>query len=153
MGRSKQVLAYWALNGSTAICWMPMIVAPRSRHTKSLMGRSPLLLALLGAVHCILVVGGTGSAKDLLSYERVRQSVTTPAGFIATWLHMLGFDLFVGRWIWEQGLSESRSVRLPLTLTWVAGPTGLLTFFIQRELWRRRASSTPGDWLPKLGRV
>jgi hypothetical protein len=150
MDRSKQSLAYWALNGSTAICWVPMILAPRSPRTKSLMGRSPVLLAILGAVHCLLVVGGTGSPKDLLSYQKVQQRATGPRGFIATWLHMLGFDLFVGRWIWEQGLSESRSVRLPLTLTWMAGPTGLLTFFIQRELWRRTAPSMRRDWLPKL---
>jgi hypothetical protein len=127
-----------------------MILAPRSRHTESLMRRSPVLLAVLGAIHCILVVGGTGSPKDLLSYQKVRQSATTPAGFIATWLHMLGFDLFVGRWIWEQGLSQSRSVRVPLALTWAAGPTGLITFFIQRELWRRQGPSLRRDWLPKL---
>jgi hypothetical protein len=138
MDRSKGSLAYWALNGSTAPCWLAMIVAPESKWTRSLMRRSPILLGVLGAIHCVLVIRGRGSAKDLFFYQKARQNASTPEGFIATWLHLLGFDLFVGRWIWEQGLSEARSVRLPLAITWAAGPTGLLSFFIQRELWRRQ---------------
>lgn len=69
--------------------------------------------------------------------ESVRSALGRPRGFLAGWTHYVAFDLFVGRWIWEQGLEQGRSSRAALVLTWLAGPSGLALWLGQRALGSR----------------
>ena len=69
---------------------------------------------------------------DFRDPATVRTGLSRPKGFLAGWTHYIAFDLFVGRWVWEQGLAERRSTRVALLLTWLAGPAGLAVFLGQR---------------------
>jgi Domain of unknown function (DUF4281) len=65
-----------------------------------------------------------------------------PGNVMLGWTHFLAFDLFVGSWEAEDaakiGLAHW-AVLIPLALTFLIGPVGLLTYAVIRtiHLWRR----------------
>jgi len=132
----KRRKAYALINTSSVPLWLAMIIAPRSAVTKRLMqAASPLFVALGAAYDALLVSGVAGSGKmiDFSDPDAVRKALTTPDFFLAGWAHYIAFDLFVGRWIWEDALARGRSARLALLLTWLAGPAGLSLYLLQRR--------------------
>ena len=127
---------YRAVTMSTAPVWIALIVAPRARVTRRLAEAAPALAAGLGVVYGGLLAasGDDGERVDFRDADSVRAGLATGPGFVAAWTHMVALDLVAGRWIWERGLSEGRSTRLALLLTWFAGPLGVLWFSVQRRL-------------------
>lgn len=129
---------YSAVNLATAPLWAAMIVAPRSRLTRWLIRGALPLQAGLGVGYAGLM--GTGIARNgppaFGSADAVRQAFADPAFFLAGWSHYVAFDLFVGRWIWEDALATGRTARVALLLTLAAGPLGLTTYLAQRRLGR-----------------
>ena len=129
---------FLALNASATPFWLAMIVAPRSRVTRWLMERAApgLWLGLGGAYDALLVAGmiERGEVLDFSDPDAVRQALgDEPDLFLAGWAHYIAFDLFVGRWIWEDALERGRSARLALALTLLAGPAGLSLYLVQRR--------------------
>ena len=96
------------------------------------------LYAALGASYIGLLASGWGGERvDFRDPESVRVGLGNPRGFLAGWAHYIAFDLFVGRWVWEQGLEKGRSTRVALLLTWMAGPAGLTLWLGQSAVARR----------------
>ncbi|WP_238450327.1 ABA4-like family protein, partial [Micromonospora sp. 4G55] len=63
-------------------------------------------------------------------------------GAAAAWAHMVGFDLFVGRWAWLDGRDRGvpALVMAPvLVLTILLGPLGLAAYLAVRARWARPA--------------
>ena len=128
--------AYAVINTSTAPVWLAMILAPRSRVTRRLVGHSGLLFLAYGAAYDALLASGSvrrGGMIDFRDAEAVRAALSEPELFLAGWSHFLAFDLFVGRWIWEDALEHGRPARLALLLTWLAGPAGLSLHLLRRR--------------------
>lgn len=126
---------YQVVSNSTVPLWLGMILAPRSRATAWLMSRTPVFWIGIGAAYDAMLASGVVQHGKVLDYrdpEQVREALATPDVFLAGWTHYVAFDLFVGRWIWEDALSRGRSSRLALVLTWLFGPAGL-----SLHLWRR----------------
>jgi hypothetical protein len=136
--RPWQRRAYTVVNLSTSPLWLAMVLAPRSALTARLVRLAAPLQAGLGAAYVGLLAAGWGKGEpvDFRDPETVRRGLGQPEGFVAGWAHYLAFDLFVGRWIWQDGLAEGRSTRAALLLTWFAGPAGLTLYLAQRA--RRR---------------
>lgn len=132
-------LAYTIINASTAPLWLAMILFPNSRVTATLVKAATPLLAGLGVTYTALlaagVVGG-GEKLDFRDPDSVRRALASPDAFLAGWTHYLAFDLFVGRWIWQESVAAGRRSRLALFLTWMAGPAGLTLHLAQRRRWR-----------------
>ena len=127
------------INGSTAPIWLAMILAPQSRFTRWLVGRVPELLVALGLSYDMLLASGVarrGRMTNFLDPDAVRAALASHDIFLASWAHYLSFDLFVGRWIWDDSVSRGKPARLALALTWVAGPSGLSYYLL---LGRRHA--------------
>ncbi len=127
--------AYMVINSSSAPVWLAMIIAPRSRLTAWLVQRSTLLFYGLGAAYDALLVSGmvrSGKPIDFRSADAVRGALATPDIFLAGWAHYIAFDLFVGRWIWQDALQRNDRARLALLLTWLAGPAGLSLHLAKR---------------------
>lgn len=123
---------YAVINTCTAPLWLAMIVAPRSAATRQVVRLATPMYAALGASYIGLLASGWGGERvDFRDPETVRRGLQQPRGFLAGWAHYLAFDLFVGRWIWEQGLLQRGSTRLALLLTWMAGPAGLTLWLAQ----------------------
>lgn len=123
---SRDKALYAVINTCTAPLWLAMIVLPRSAVTRTVLSVATPLYATLGASYVALLASGWGGERvDFRDPETVRRGLAQPKGFLAGWAHYIAFDLFVGRWIWEQGLAQQRSTRVSLLLTWLAGPAGL----------------------------
>jgi hypothetical protein len=131
---------YAVVNTCTAPLWLLMIVAPRAPLTTRAVQAATPLYAALGAAYVGLLASGWGGERvDFRDPESVRRGLGQPRAFLAGWTHYIAFDLFVGRWIWEQGLEQRRSTRLALLLTWLAGPSGLALWLGQGAVSRARA--------------
>ena len=123
---------YTVINTCTAPVWLAMILAPRSPLTRQVVRLATPLYAALGASYIALLASGWGGERvDFRDPETVRRGLAQPRGFLAGWAHYIAFDLFVGRWVWEQGLAAQRSTRVALLLTWMAGPAGLTVWLAQ----------------------
>ncbi len=123
---------YTVINTCTAPVWLAMVLAPRSPLTRHVVRLATPLYAALGASYIALLASGWGGERvDFRDPETVRRGLAQPHGFLAGWAHYIAFDLFVGRWVWEQGLSAGRSTRVALLLTWMAGPAGLTVWLAQ----------------------
>ena len=136
----RQRLAFTVLNTSTVPVWLAMIVAPRSRVTGWLVRMSTPLSAVLGATYVGLLgtsaLQGARNGEGLPRFDDpdgLRRALSSPTAFLAGWTHYLVFDLYVGRRIWEEARARGRVDRLPLLLTWWAGPAGL-TLHLARNL-------------------
>jgi hypothetical protein len=128
---------YAVINTCTAPVWLAMILLPRSPLTASVVRLCTPLYAALGASYVGLLASGWGGERvDFRDPETVRRGLGQPRSFLAGWAHYIAFDLFVGRWVWEQGLATGRSTRVALVLTWMAGPAGLTTWLAQSRLRR-----------------
>lgn len=120
-----------------ALGWLLLIVLPRHRVAQLVAGTGiPLLIAVL---YLVLIAryfpdakGGFGSLAD------VSLLFSEPALLLASWVHYLAFDLFIGAW--ETRDAQTHNVPhllvIPcLILTFMLGPIGLLGYFALRT-WR-----------------
>jgi hypothetical protein len=127
---------YGVVNMCSVPFWLAMIFAPRARFTRSLLDRTPALFVALGVGYDVLLGSGivrSGRMIDFREPDAVRAALSVPDTFLAGWAHYIAFDLFVGRWIWQDALHEGRTARLALLLTWLAGPAGLSLHLLRRR--------------------
>lgn len=135
---SVAALLAWVALGAAG--WMPA-GRPRDR-LLWLAGRAvPLALCLLYAAvgwqHREAVPGGGfGSLADVV------QRFSVPGRMLGMWLHVLAFDLLVGRWIVDDLLAAGRhrALLLTLPLTCLRAPLGGLVYLALRGIGGRRLS-------------
>ena len=121
--------------------WLLLLLAPRWQWTQKLISHA-WLPALLGVAYIYAMShafpfpegAGFGSLQEVLN------AFAVPWLALAGWIHYLAFDLFVGAWIVRD--AERRGIShwpcIPcLILTFLAGPVGLLLYFIIRFIMRR----------------
>jgi hypothetical protein len=104
----------------------------------------PLVLAV-GYALALVVYWDSASGGGFGSLAGVAALFSAPGLLLAGWVHYLAFDLFVGRWIVDDGtdLAVPRLLLLPcLVLTFLLGPVGLLAYWALRT--RAHAARTPG---------
>jgi hypothetical protein len=119
--------------------WLLMIFAPHWRVTQQLM-RTLLPIVPMAVIYVLMLgmaIGGNSGGGSLdFTLAGISRLMADPFGFTVGWAHYLAFDLFVGRWIyWHSQKSSERKlpqwvVSLALALTFMAGPAGLLLYFL-----------------------
>lgn len=116
--------------------WLLLIVAPRWNWTQQLISHAwiPSLLAI-AYIYCLATAQPTPAGGGFGSLAEVMILFTSPYAALAGWIHYLAFDLFIGAW--EVRDAQRRGVNhflvIPcLILTFLAGPVGLLLYFIVR---------------------
>ena len=131
------------INLSVLPAWILLIFAPRWAWTDRLI-HSGLYPVCLGLAYLAFMVGalffGTNEDPvDFMTLEGIAAIFTHPFGILTAWVHYLVFDLFVGMWeardARRRGLAHWKLVPC-LFLTFMAGPIGLLLYFILRGEWR-----------------
>lgn len=151
--RAAQV--YRLMNLTPLLWWLTMIVAPKWRVTRALTTSRGLFagLGLFYSAFLLKAITEEGPPNYGTYEQGPRRLFKSNAGLLAGWAHYLAFDLFVGVWMYRTGLAEKRSTRLPLLLTFVAGPLGLLYFLVQRGLHRpmpypfdKARTTNESDW-------
>lgn len=124
--------------------WALMIFLPHWRGTHRVMrGRlaiMPLLAAYtvfavpqLPAVLSMFVRPGPMRLEDLAGL------LSRPEIALVAWIHLLAFDLFVGRWIYRDGRERGVGavpMAAVLLLTLLLGPLGLLLYLLLRTQFR-----------------
>ena len=83
---------------------------------------------------------GAAPALSDYSVRGLRALFASDGGIVIGWTHYLAFDLFVGCWIAEKadGRGVGRLAQVPvLLLTFMAGPAGLLAWFVVQRTRRR----------------
>ncbi len=118
------VLPFWAL----------MVLLPNWSFTQRLM-QSYIPFAALASLYVYLFATLDGSILEAFSDPQLE--LTGLAGMFANaqvmalgWVHFLVMDLFVGRWIYQQGQEKGIFTRHSLALCLFAGPFGLLVHFV-----------------------
>lgn len=118
--------------------WVLMIAFPNAAITKRVMASvwvvSPLLVS-----YAILVLPGFLALIPTLLYPQLADLVRlfgTPQGTTVAWIHLISFDLWVGRWVYF----DSHDYRIPtwlrrifLVCILMAGPFGLLVYLTVRR--------------------
>lgn len=139
MGTKRRAL-YTVVNLSSTPIWAAMILAPRSRLTRRMVELITPLQLGLGGVYDGLFTAGLirhGKMLDFTNPDRVREGLANPDLFIAAWAHYIAFDVFVGRWIWQDALEAGTGrhwrTRLSLLLTMMAGPAGMSLYLVTRR--------------------
>ena len=126
--------------------WLPMIVAPKADLTKTLMGGTNGIAAIvvLALVHLVIVVTAAaqeGSLDQIQIFGEVFDpSLSQLAGMqklfqypnlvAEEWPHVLIWDLFVGRMIWLDGIQRGVNTRVALAFCNGIGPPGFLIYVL-----------------------
>lgn len=141
------VLPFWAL----------MVLVPKAKLTRAIMG-SLLPIAALAGLYVFLFVSSFSNVEGLEAFSDPNLKLADLAALFATpfvtatgWVHYLAFDLFVGRWIYLQGQESGVFTRHSLALTLFAGPMGLLCHLITDALWKRVAKGSSQESTPEEG--
>jgi len=121
------------------IWWLFLIVLPKSGITKKLMGGYEIL-TITSLVHFFIVAASIAQPDGTAPMAEFAD-VFDPAGdpqkamvgmmqypnFVSEeWSHVLTWDLFVGRWIWLDGLKRGIFTSHSVLLCNLIGPPGLL---------------------------
>lgn len=126
--------------------WLLLVLLPRWQWTKKIVysGWIPMLLAGLYIVSMI-VAQPTPSEGNFNSLAGVMILFQSPWLVLAGWIHYLAFDLFIGAWevrdAQRVGLNHLWVIPC-LFLTFMAGPVGLLLYFLLRLTKTRSLNTT-----------
>lgn len=119
--------------------WLLMIVAPAWGRTHRIVSSPLIVVPPLLVYVALLLPQFAAFAAPVVSPDLpgLTAVLGTPAGAAAIWAHAIGFDLFVGRWMYldarERGIHPL--VMAPvLVLTILLSPLGLLTYLIIRSV-------------------
>ena len=121
-------------NLSVVPAWLLLAILPKWKWTRIIAAYA--LPAGLAVVYFLIMLqafdldgGGFGSLQEV---SRLFQN---PWMLLAGWIHYLAFDLFIGAW----EVRDASRLNIPhvyvipcLLLTFLAGPVGLLLYFIVR---------------------
>lgn len=134
----------WATFGPQPF-WLLMILLPRWSGTRAVM-RPLLPVVIFALIHLFIVVasaGQEGGTAPIADFAKVFDASADgdPQGamvgmmkapnFVAEeWSHVLTWDLFVGRWVWADGLARGVPIRASVLLTNLIGPPGLLLHLV-----------------------
>ncbi len=120
--------------------WFLMILAPKATITRRLTRNYAIFLVLAILYVIFLVIGMSQQPAESgfgIGFEQIRQALSqSPLAFIAAWIHYLVFDLFVGFWIYKEGLRLNIApwqTSICLLFTLMTGPFGLGLFLIRRQ--------------------
>lgn len=125
--------------------WLLMILIPNTGITKRIMGGYSGILAF-SLVHLFIVIASAtqeNGTAPILEFNGVfdPSPEADPQGamigmmkypnFVTEeWSHVLTWDLFVGRWIWLDGLKRGIFTRHSVLLCNLIGPPGLILHFL-----------------------
>jgi hypothetical protein len=129
--------------------WLLMIALPHWKITRRICRQhwivAPPIVFYILLLFDALISGRiiTMLTTNLLDPTSLAALLAIPSVAVGAWLHLLAFDLWVGRWIYldsrEKGLNAF-AVSLILVLVLCFGPLGLATYLVWQFATRRNPS-------------
>lgn len=133
-------LLFRLVNLFALIIWVIVFFFPFSRAYR-LFIRSGLVFSILALGYVIIMIYFfNADPADLTSLEGVKSLLDNEWAFLAGWIHYLAFDLLAGIWILNDSVKAGIPrgfIILPLIFTFMAGPFGLLLYFVVKFLRRK----------------
>lgn len=120
--------------------WFLLMILPKHRITQ-LVVQSYFYPVLLGLVYLTLIVSSWGGDGGMDTLANLKISFSRDEVLVLGWVHYLVFDLFIGAWIVRDSAANQIvhwSTIPSLILTLLAGPIGLLSYFIIRGIKLKR---------------
>ncbi len=120
--------------------WLLMVLLPNWSVTRRVMASTlPFVPLAVAYIFCFI------NSLDPDSLEAfANPTLSALAGLFADervmatgWIHFVVMDLFVGRWIYEQGQEKGIFTRHSLALCLFAGPIGLLCHLLTAQIQER----------------
>ena len=135
---------FLVVNSTALFAWIYLVAAARwtPRVFRVVRWAVPIAFAVIYLV--ALLVAEPNEEAGFRSLEQVTSLFTQPWAVLAGWLHYLAFDFFVGCWILQTSIDDRIGhawIVLPLVLTFLLGPIGLLLFLLLRGGFRLRAET------------
>ena len=106
-------------------------------------------LFLLTVIYSAIILPEVNALLPIIAQptlDAIQRIFSAPRGTVGAWNHMILADLWIGRWIARDSVSEKHSffirlVFIPITLFF--GPLGLLAYWLYRCVSRRQFSLAP----------
>jgi len=130
--------------------WGAMLLAPRQEFTKKVMSSYATFVAL-GGIYLYLayvslsepaILEGFSNSLDLTALTKAFSYEKTVA---VGWAHFIAQDLFVGRWIYLDGLKNRTFTAHSLLLCLFFGPTGIISHVATRAITGAVRGEEPKD--------
>lgn len=128
--------------------WTIMILFPKWNVTQKVMGSYLPFLPLIGAyIYYLVVTVDPESAAALANPQLadIARFFSEEGAAGAGWVHFLVMDLFVGRWIYQQGQEKQIWTIHSLILCLFFGPVGLLSHIITDSVFKPADTSIQSD--------
>lgn len=117
--------------------WLLMIFLPNWQWTQKIMKSYLLFLPLIFLYIYLFITGLNPDSIEVLSNPQLADLAkvfSDPTITFAGWVHFLVLDLFLGRYIYQQGQTEKIWTIHSLILCLFAGPMGFLSHIITRTI-------------------
>lgn len=119
--------------------WLMMIIAPKWSFTRRIVNSSLIFLPITVLYSVLVLPSLLTLLPDLANPQLtvISDMLGTPTGATVAWIHFLAFDLFVGRWIYQDSTNlhiHPVLQRVCLVCTFMAGPFGWLCYIIIRRI-------------------
>ena len=125
--------AFTIANSGAVLGWGALLLFPRRYWVHWWLAGLALPIALAGLYLGLMAIHAPGASGGFGSLDEVASLFSNRGLLLAGWAHYLAFDLFIGAWMCRRATAEGRPLwRLypALPLTFLAGPIGLLVFFL-----------------------
>ncbi len=137
-------LVFTIANAAVLPFWLLLVFVPHASVTNTLVhsGLIPVLYGVLYTTYIgITMVNGGPEGGGMGSLGALQIALSAPDALVAAWVHYLVFDLFVGAWMTRDAKRHGImhvAIVIPLILTLMAGPLGLLLYIALRAGWKQR---------------
>ena len=121
--------------------WLLLLIVPYWKWTFRI--TTGVMITLLSSLYVVLLFSSL-KISDFQSFstlEGLRGLFNSGGAVLVGWIHYLAFDMMVGQYIVSNAIKNgvNRYILIPcLLLTFMAGPAGLLLYFIIRTIHTRR---------------
>jgi Domain of unknown function (DUF4281) len=122
--------------------WIALVLSPLWHPRLIQAARIIAVILALAYLAQMFTITQPVSGGSFISLAGVTALFSLPGNVMLGWTHFLAFDLFVGSWETEDAAKigvAHWALLIPLALTFLIGPVGLLTYAAIRtiHLWRR----------------
>ena len=117
--------------------WLALFAAPLARPRLILVARIASLILCAAYLVQLFTITQPVEGASFSTLAGVAALFSLPGNVMLGWTHYLAFDLFIGAWEIEDsnrvGIAHGAMI-VPLVLTFLFGPIGLLTYFAIRTI-------------------
>jgi len=129
--------AFSAASILAMIGWLVLLASPLIPNWSNRISGFLIPLVLSAGYVVLLVLPGEDAGGGFASLAEVMTLFSYPYSALASWVHFLAFDLFIGAWQCRIARAEGMPFWLVipcLALTFFLGPLGLLVFLALRAV-------------------